>query len=98
MKTIGLIGGMSWESTTSYYQIINETIKKELGGLHSAKILLYSVDFAEIEHYQAVGDWEKSGQLLTDIAQGLEQSDTDLPLYDTTVIHAEKAAEWAVNK
>ena len=61
MKTIGLIGGMSWESTTSYYQIINETIKKELGGLHSAKILLYSVDFAEIEHYQAVGDWEKSG-------------------------------------
>ncbi len=55
MKTIGLIGGMSWESTTSYYQIINETIKKELGGLHSAKILLYSVDFAEIEHYQAVG-------------------------------------------
>ena len=50
MKTIGLIGGMSWESTTSYYQIINETIKKELGGLHSAKILLYSVDFAEVEH------------------------------------------------
>ena len=69
MKTIGLIGGMSWESTTSYYQIINETIKKELGGLHSAKILLYSVDFAEIEHYQVVGDWEKSGQLLADIAQ-----------------------------
>ena len=208
MKTIGLIGGMSWESTTSYYQIINETIKKELGGLHSAKILLYSVDFAEIEHYQAVGDWEKSGQLLADVApqiqekitipilhiaqataqalladgiqkvgllgtkytmtqdfykeklieSGLEvlipdqagitevnriiydelclgnikesskqayltiiddlkkagveavilgcteigllvkQSDTDLPLYDTTVIHAEKAAEWAVNK
>ena len=198
MKTIGLIGGMSWESTTSYYQIINETIKKELGGLHSAKILLYSVDFAEIEHYQAVGDWEKSGQLLADVAKRLEQagadfivictntmhkvapqtkytmtqdfykekliesglevlipdqagitevnriiydelclgdikenskqtylavidnlkkagveavilgcteigllvkqSDTDLPLYDTTVIHAEKAAEWAVNK
>jgi len=201
MKTIGLIGGMSWESTTSYYQIINETIKKELGGLHSAKILLYSVDFAEIEHYQAVGDWEKSGQLLADVAHRLEQagadfivictntmhkvapqiqekitipilhfykekliesglevlipdqagitevnriiydelclgnikesskqayltiiddlkkagveavilgcteigllvkqSDTDLPLYDTTVIHAEKAAEWAVNK
>lgn len=208
MKTIGLIGGMSWESTTSYYQIINETIKKELGGLHSAKILLYSVDFAEIEHYQAVGDWEKSGQLLADIApqiqekitipilhiaqataqallvdgiqkvgllgtkytmtqdfykeklieSGLEvlipdqagitevnriiydelclgnikesskqtylaviddlkkagaeavilgcteigllvkQSDTDLPFYDTTVIHAEKAAEWGVNK
>ncbi|SQG12624.1 amino acid recemase [Streptococcus sobrinus] len=55
MKTIGLIGGMSWESTTTYYQLINETIKKKLGGLHSAKILLYSVDFAEIERYQAIG-------------------------------------------
>ena len=76
MKTIGLIGGMSWESTTSYYQIINETIKKELGGLHSAKILLYSVDFAEIEHYQAVGDWEKSGQLLTDIAPQIQEQIT----------------------
>ena len=51
MKTIGLIGGMSWESTASYYQLINETIKEKLGGLHSAKILLYSVDFAEIERY-----------------------------------------------
>lgn len=76
MKTIGLIGGMSWESTTSYYQIINETIKKELGGLHSAKILLYSVDFAEVEHYQAVGDWEKSGQLLTDIAPQIQEQIT----------------------
>ena len=55
MKTIGLIGGMSWESTVTYYQIINETIKRELGGLHSAKLLLYSVDFAEIEAYQESG-------------------------------------------
>ena len=87
MKTIGLIGGMSWESTTSYYQIINETIKKELGGLHSAKILLYSVDFAEIEHYQVVGDWEKSGQLLTDIAQRLEQAGADFIVICTNTMH-----------
>ena len=165
MKTIGLIGGMSWESTTSYYQIINETIKKELGGLHSAKILLYSVDFAEIEHYQAkvgllgtkytmtqdfykekliesglevlipdqagitevnriiydelclgdikesskqtylavINDLKKAGAEAvilgcTEIGLLIKQFDIDLPLYDTTVIHAEKAAEWAVNK
>ena len=87
MKTIGLIGGMSWESTTSYYQIINETIKKELGGLHSAKILLYSVDFAEIEHYQAVGDWDKSGQLLADIAQRLQQAGADFIVICTNTMH-----------
>lgn len=87
MKTIGLIGGMSWESTTSYYQIINETIKKELGGLHSAKILLYSVDFAEIEHYQAVGDWEKSGQLLADVAHRLEQAGADFIVICTNTMH-----------
>ena len=87
MKTIGLIGGMSWESTTSYYQIINETIKKELGGLHSDKILLYSVDFAVIEHYQAVGDWEKSGQLLADIAQRLEQAGADFIVICTNTMH-----------
>ena len=56
MKTIGLIGGMSWESTVTYYQIINETIREKLGGLHSAKIILYSVDFAEIEEYQSKRD------------------------------------------
>lgn len=87
MKTIGLIGGMSWESTTSYYQIINETIKRELGGLHSAKILLYSVDFAEIEHYQAVGDWDKSAQVLTDIAQSLEQAGADFIVICTNTMH-----------
>lgn len=87
MKTIGLIGGMSWESTTSYYQIINETIKRELGGLHSAKILLYSVDFAEIEHYQAVGDWNKSAQVLADIAQRLEQAGADFIVICTNTMH-----------
>lgn len=87
MKTIGLIGGMSWESTTSYYQIINETIKRELGGLHSAEILLYSVDFAEIEHYQAVGDWDKSAQVLADIAQRLEQAGADFIVICTNTMH-----------
>lgn len=87
MKTIGLIGGMSWESTSSYYQLINERIKKELGGLHSAKILLYSVDFAEIEHYQAVGDWEKSAQVLTQIAQRLEQAGADFIVICTNTMH-----------
>ena len=64
MKTIGLLGGMSWESTVTYYQVINETIKEKLGGLHSAKILLYSVDFDEIERCQSSGDWEKSAAIL----------------------------------
>jgi aspartate racemase len=60
MKTIGFIGGMSWESTVSYYQIVNRIIKQQLGGFHSAKVLLYCVDFAEIEECQASGEWEKS--------------------------------------
>lgn len=59
MKTIGLIGGMSWESTITYYQIINETIKDQLGGFHSAKCLLYSVDFHEIEECLTAGNWER---------------------------------------
>ncbi|MEX2804895.1 aspartate/glutamate racemase family protein [Streptococcus sp. H31] len=87
MKTIGLIGGMSWESTVSYYQLINETIKEELGGLHSAKILLYSVDFAEIEHYQASGDWDKSAQVLSEIAQKLEQAGADFIVICTNTMH-----------
>ena len=64
MKTIGLLGGMSWESTTTYYQVINETIQQQLGGLHSAKLLLYSVDFHEIERLQMSGDWPQAGLLL----------------------------------
>ncbi|MGT2784516.1 aspartate/glutamate racemase family protein [Streptococcus merionis] len=87
MKTIGLIGGMSWESTASYYQIINEVIKKELGGLHSAKILLYSVDFAEIEHYQATGEWEKSAQVLGEVAANLEKAGADFIVICTNTMH-----------
>ena len=70
MKTIGLIGGMSWESTITYYQVINETVKNQLGGLHSAKCVLYSVDFDEIEKYQSSGEWDKSANVL--INNGIE--------------------------
>ena len=62
MKTIGLIGGMSWESTVPYYRLINETIKERLGGLHSAKVILYSVDFHDIERLQHAGDWAAAGR------------------------------------
>ena len=72
MKTIGLIGGMSWESTIPYYRQINQRIKQQLGGLHSAKIILYSVDFAEIEELQRSGDWDKAGELLADAALKLQ--------------------------
>ncbi|UUX35359.1 aspartate/glutamate racemase family protein [Fundicoccus culcitae] len=87
MKTIGLIGGMSWESTVTYYQIINETIKNELGGLHSAKIILYSVDFAEIEAFQASGEWDKSAAVLTDAAQKLETAGADFIVVCTNTMH-----------
>lgn len=87
MKTIGLIGGMSWESTVTYYQIINETIKRELGGLHSAKILLYSVDFAEIEAYQVSGEWDKSAEVLSDAAVNLEKAGADYILICTNTMH-----------
>ena len=87
MKTIGLIGGMSWESTVTYYQLINETIKQELGGLHSAKILLYSVDFDEIEALQSGGQWDKAGAILAEIAHKLEQAGADCILICTNTMH-----------
>lgn len=87
MKTIGLIGGMSWESTVPYYRIINEEIKNRLGGLHSAKIVLYSVEFDEIEKCQASGDWEKSGRILGKAAQGLEAAGADFILICTNTMH-----------
>ncbi|MBQ9495349.1 MAG: amino acid racemase [Treponema sp.] len=87
MKTIGLIGGMSWESTVTYYQIINKTIKKALGGLHSAKILLYSVDFDEIEKYQAQGEWNKSADVLSDAAVRLEKAGADFIIICTNTMH-----------
>lgn len=87
MKTIGLIGGMSWESTITYYQIINDTVKKCLGGLHSAKILLYSVDFAEIEKCQAKGEWEKSAEILSDAAKSLQAAGADFIVICTNTMH-----------
>jgi len=87
MKTIGLLGGMSWESTASYYQLINEGIKKELGGLHSAKIALYSVDFAVIEKLQHQGEWEKTAEILTDAAKKIEKAGADFILICTNTMH-----------
>lgn len=87
MKTIGLLGGMSWESTIPYYQIINEEVRDRLGGLHSAKIVLYSVEFDEIEQCQSSGDWEKSGEILSKAAQGLEAAGADFLLICTNTMH-----------
>ncbi len=87
MKTIGLIGGMSWESTASYYKLINEKTKERLGALHSAKILLYSVDFAEIEACQASNDWDKSAEILSEIALKLEKANADFILICTNTMH-----------
>ncbi len=87
MKTIGLLGGMSWESTVTYYQMINEVVKQELGGLHSAKVLLYSVDFSEIEKCQAEGDWEKGADILSKAAENLEKAGADFILICTNTMH-----------
>ncbi|WP_406019186.1 aspartate/glutamate racemase family protein [Succinivibrio sp.] len=87
MKTIGLIGGMSWESTASYYKIINETVQKELGGYNSAKIILNSVNFAEIEACQAQDNWEKAGQILSDAAVSLEKAGADFILIASNTMH-----------
>lgn len=73
MRTLGLLGGMSWESTVPYYRHINERVRERLGGLRSAKLLLYSVDFAQIEHLQMRGDWETAGRVLGEAAAALER-------------------------
>ncbi|HEX7064358.1 MAG TPA: aspartate/glutamate racemase family protein [Bacillales bacterium] len=87
MKTIGLIGGMSWESSAEYYRLINEEVKNRLGGLHSAKCFLYSVDFEEIERYQADGNWEKAGEVLGDAALSLEKGGADFVVICTNTMH-----------
>lgn len=96
MKTIGLLGGMSWESTVTYYTRINELMNQQLGGLHSAKIKLASVDFEEIENYQAANEWEKSGAVLGKEAQQLEQAGADFLLICTNTMHkvAPQIAEY----
>lgn len=87
MKTIGLLGGMSWESTVTYYQVVNEVIKQELGGLHSAKVVLYSVDFDEIEKCQAAGDWDKSAEILAEAASNLEKAGAAFIVICTNTMH-----------
>jgi aspartate racemase len=87
MKTIGLIGGMSWESTAHYYRKINDLVKRRLGGLHSAQILLYSVDFHDIELLQRSGDWRSAGVLLAQIARQLESAGADCLVLATNTMH-----------
>jgi aspartate racemase len=87
MKTIGLIGGMSWDSTVPYYRLINQQIKQRLGGLHSAKIVLYSVDFHEIEQLQRSGDWNTAGRLLAEAARTLESAGADFLVICANTMH-----------
>lgn len=87
MKTIGLIGGMSWESTQSYYRLLNLGVKEHLGGLHSAKIILYSVDFAPIETMQRNGKWDEAGRVLESAAHALEKAGADVIVLCTNTMH-----------
>ncbi len=87
MKTIGLLGGMSWESTASYYAMINQGVKQQLGGLHSAKLVLNSVDFAEIEKLQHEGNWACTAKMLTKAAVGVQAAGADFLLICTNTMH-----------
>ena len=98
MKTIGLIGGMSWESTIPYYRALNEAVKQQLGGLHSARCILYSVDFHDIEQLQHVGNWDAAGAMLADAARSLEQAGADFIVLCTNTMHkVASSIEAAVN-
>lgn len=87
MRTIGLIGGMSWESSAEYYRLLNELVRDRLGGLHSARCVLHSVDFAEIEQLQTAGEWERAGEILAAAARGLEAAGAELLLICTNTMH-----------
>lgn len=87
MQTIGLIGGMSWQSTVPYYRHINEAVQQRAGGLHSAKIVLYSVDFHEIAALQHAGDWAAAGAMLAGAAQALERAGADFLVLCTNTMH-----------
>lgn len=87
MRTLGLIGGMSWESTIPYYRILNERVRQRLGGLHSAKLLLHSVDFADIEALQRADDWGAAGAILADAARGLRAAGADAIVVCTNTMH-----------
>jgi len=95
MKTFGLIGGMSWESSSEYYRIINETVRERLGGLHSAECIMYSADFAEIENLQHQGKWEELTKLMLNFAQKLEGAGADFIVICTNTMH--KMAEEVEN-
>lgn len=98
MKTIGIIGGMSWESTQTYYRLINQKVREQLGGLHSAKLILYSVDFGEIEPLQHAGDWAGTADILTEAAQALETAGADFIVLATNTMHkVAPEIELAVN-
>lgn len=87
MKTIGLIGGMSWESSLSYYKLINQKVKLQLGGNHSAQCLMYSVDFDEIAYLQHLGDWAKLSRIMVTAAQNLEKGGADFIILCTNTMH-----------
>jgi len=87
MKTLGLMGGMSWESSVPYYQLINQRVKQRLGGLHSARIILYSVDFADVEALQMAGQWDVAGALLAGVAQKLAAAGADALVLCTNTMH-----------
>jgi len=87
MKVIGLLGGMSWESTALYYRILNQQVKQRLGGLHSAQLVLYSVDFQPIEQLQAAGEWQQAGEMLAAAAQNLERAGAQCIVLCTNTMH-----------
>ncbi|MFR5526989.1 MAG: aspartate/glutamate racemase family protein, partial [[Clostridium] innocuum] len=87
MKTIGMIGGMSWESTVTYYQLINEAVKERLGGLHSARCILYSMEFDEIEKLQSSGNWKQAAAVLGAAAMKLEAAGADFIIICTNTMH-----------
>jgi aspartate racemase len=98
MKTIGLIGGMSWVSTAIYYRLINEGVRERLGGYHSAQLALWSVDFAEIERMQVAGDWDGAGEGLADAARRLERAGAGVILIAANTMHkVAPAVEAAVS-
>jgi len=87
MRLVGLLGGMSWQSTAEYYRLANEIVRDRVGGLASARLLLHSVDFAEVERLQAAGDWDAAGALLADAAAGLERGGAELLVLCTNTMH-----------
>lgn len=87
MKVIGLLGGMSWESTALYYRILNQQVKQQLGGLHSAELVLWSVDFQRIEQLQAAGEWQQAGEILAEAARNLERAGAQFIVLCTNTMH-----------